>query len=246
MKTPIWKSTGLGTCLLASVLFAFHCVGAESAQATAVQINLDPQLNARVVITQKEGRLQLVDHALDSRDSILITKTAAEVSKAGKIKPLPDSGLIAANDRHPEVKLHYADGDAGLQVHRISARTEICSIPVPAHQYRQVQAFFISANGPTPISVTLQYADGSSQKQMAQVPDFFFLPVPTDKAWFVLVNDFGKVDKNGKMTETDHHYIHGFDLNPDSGKVLQKVEITKENSGSVLNLFGLTGTLAIP
>lgn len=246
MNTHIWKFTGIGTGLLASVLFACHCVGAEPAQVSAVQINLDPQLNARVVITQKEGQLQLADHALDSGNSILITRTAAEVSKAGKIKPLPDSGLIPANDRHPEVKLHYADGDAGPQVYRISARTETCSIPVPAHHYRQMQVFFISANGPTPISVTLHYADGSSQKQAAQVPDFFFLPVATEKAWFVLVNDFGKVDKNGKMTETDHHYIHGFDLNPDSGKLLQKVEITKENSSSVLNLFGLTGTITSP
>jgi hypothetical protein len=246
MNKNIWKSTAPGSCLLAIVLFAFQCAGAEPAQATAVQINLDQQLNARVVITQKEGRLQLVDNALDTGGSILITKTAAEVSKAVNIKPLPDSGIIAANDRHPEVKLHYADGDAGPQVHRISARTETCSIPVPAHHYRQMQAFFISANGPTPISATLHYADGSSQKQTTQVPDFFFLPAATDKAWFILVNDFGKVDKNGKMTETDHHYIHGFDLNPDSGKVLQKVEITKENSGSVLNLFGLTGTLDNP
>jgi hypothetical protein len=48
------------------------------------------------------------------------------------------------------------------------------------------------------------------------------------------------------MTETDHHYIHGFDFNPDPHEVLQQVELTKEKSGSVLNLFGLTGVLATP
>ena len=37
-------------------------------------------------------------------------------------------------------------------------------------------------------------------------------------------------------------YIHGFDLNPDAGKILRQVEIYKEPSGSVLNLFALTGT----
>jgi len=84
------------------------------------------------------------------------------------------------------------------------------------------------------------------RKQSTKVPDFYFLPTAADPGWFVLVDDFGKVDKQGKMTETDHHYIHGLDLNPDAGKVLLQVELTKENSGSVLNLFGLTGTTVNP
>lgn len=244
MNTKKFFSLALAVVLHTFVMVC-QCAAAESSPA-AVQVPLDKFLNARVVITQKEGQLQLADHSLDRGNSILITKTGAEVSKAGEIKPLPDSGVIAANDRHPEVKLHYADGAAGPQVYRIEAKTETCTIPVPAKPYKQMQAFFISANGPSPISVTLRYADGSSDKRTTRVPDFFFLPKATDKGWFVLVDDFGKVDAKGIKTETDHHYIHGFDLDPDSSKVLQQVEISKENSGSVLNLFGLTGTLAGP
>ena len=72
------------------------------------------------------------------------------------------------------------------------------------------------------------------------------LPTAADRGRFVLVYEFGKVDNQGKMTETDHHYIHGLDLNPDAGKAPLQVELTKENSGSVLNLFALTGTTVSP
>jgi hypothetical protein len=107
-----------------------------------------------------------------------------------------------------------------------------------------MQLFFISANGPTPIVVKLQYANGSSERRATLVPDFYFLLKPTDKDWFVLAEDFGKVNKKGKMTESVHHFIHGFSLNPDSTRVLQEIEISKEDSKSVLNLFGATGRLA--
>jgi hypothetical protein len=46
------------------------------------------------------------------------------------------------------------------------------------------------------------------------------------------------------MTESVHHYIHGFNLDPDPTKRLQQIEISKENSKSVLNLFGVTGKLS--
>ncbi len=228
-----------------STLFAVALVGSCAAADSnqTVQVNLDKLLNARVVITQKEGQLQLADHALDTGNSILITKAAAEVSKAGQLNPLPSSGLIAANARHPEVKLHYADGEAGPQVRRMPASSETCGIPVPPNHYKQMQAFFISANGSTPITVTLRYVDGSVEQRATRVPDFYFLPKAADSGWFVLVDGFGKVDAKGHKTETDHHYIHGFDLNPDAAKILHQVEINKEPSGSVLNLFALSGTV---
>lgn len=228
-----------------NALFAFllagSCVAARADQI--VQVNLDKLLNARVIITQKDGQLQLSDHGLDNGGSILITKGAAEVSGAGQLNPLPSSSLIAADARHPEVKLHYADGDAGPQVCRISAHEETIACPVPANRYAQMQACFISAAGPTPITVTLHYADGSASQRTTRVPDFYFLPGQSDTQWFVLVADFGKVDAQGHKTEANHHYIHGFDLNPDAGKILQSIEIHKEPSNSVLNLFALTGTV---
>jgi hypothetical protein len=236
---PRFISTTLACLLLAAV----NAI-AQSATPAAVQVDLSKLLNARVVITQKDGRLQLSDHGLDFGNSILITQSAAEVAKSGKLTPLPDSDLFAANDQHPDVKLHYAQADGGPQVHRSPGKTETNTFPVPNQRYRQMQLFLISAAGATPISVELRYADGSSGQRTTRVPDFFFLPKDEDKGWFVLVNDFGKVNQQGLMTEAAHHYIHGFNLDPDSAKVLQQVEIIKENSGSVLNLFGAAGTPA--
>jgi hypothetical protein len=60
----------------------------------------------------------------------------------------------------------------------------------------------------------------------------------------VLTGDFGKVNSKGLMTEMVHHYILGFDLDPDPARELQRIEVSKEKSKSVLNLFGVTGKLS--
>jgi hypothetical protein len=227
------------------VLLISCCATADSAKPSAVQIDLGKLLNARVVFTQKDGQLQTADHSLDRGDSsVLITKSAAEVSQAGKLNPLPDSGFFAANTNHPDVQLPYGIAGRGPQVHQSPDKTETYPVPVPPDHYVQMQLFLISAAGPTPISVKLQYADDSSDLRTTRVPDFYFLPTTTNQNWFVLAEDFGKVNLKGKMTESVHHYIHGFNLNPDPAKMLKQIEISKEDSGSVLNLFGVTGRLS--
>ena len=77
------------------------------------------------------------------------------------------------------------------------------------------------------------------------MPDFYFLLKPTDRGWFVLADDFGKVDAKGKMTEVNHHFIDGFNIDPDPAKELSAIDLTKEESKTVLNLFGVAGT-AVP
>jgi hypothetical protein len=236
------------------VVFAGICVGImltgccrliSANKPFIVQIDLGALLNARVVTTQAEGRLQLADHSLNHGwDSVLITQSAAVVAKSDKLNPLPDSGFFAATAEHPEVQLPYGTAGGGPQVHQSTNRTETYAIPVPTNRYAQMQLYFISAAGPTPISVKLQYADGSSEQRATQVTDFYFLPKTDVKDWFVLAEDFGKVNLKAQMTESVHHYIHGYNLNPDAAKALRQIEVTKEDSGSVLNLFGVTGKLA--
>jgi hypothetical protein len=240
------------TTILAGILagvFSFLSMSCHSAPAAAmsaaVQIDLGKLLNDRVIFTQKDGRLQMAQHSLGHETtSFLITKSAADISGAGKLNPLPDSGFFPANDRHPDVQLPYGIAGGGPQVHRSQDMTETYSISVPPNHYIQMQLFFVSADGQTPISIKLYYADGTSEQRTTLVPDFFFLPKPADRGWFVLAADFGKVDGKALMTEQTHHYIHGFDLDPDPAKELQIIEISKEKSGSVLNLFGATGKLS--
>jgi hypothetical protein len=210
----------------------------------AVQINISSLLNVRVVFTEHAGRLQPAGHSLDRGNaSVLITESAAKLAKSGELNPLPDSGFFAANAEHPDVQLAYGIVGGEPQVHQSTDKTETYFISIPTNHYSQMQLFFISAAGSTPISVKLQYVDGSSEQRTTLVPDFYFLLKPTDKDWFVLAADFGKVNLKGRMTESVHHFIHGFNLNPDPVKVLQKIEITKLDSKSVLNLFGATGAL---
>ena len=238
----IWR--WIFTCTCAGILATGCCGLGLATKPSVVQIDLGSLLNARVVTTEAHGRLQPADHSLDhGHDSVLITKSGADISRAGKLNPLPDSGFFAANDEHPDVQLPYGTAGGGPQVHQSAAKTETYAIPVPANYYLQIQLYFISAAGPTPISITLQYADGSSGQRTTQVTDFYFPPKTDVMDWFILAEDFGKVNLNAAMTESSHHFIHGYNLFPDSTKVLRQIVITKENSGSVLNLFGATGRL---
>jgi hypothetical protein len=208
-----------------------------------VQIDISQLLNARVIITAKDGTLQFADHSLDNAPkSILITASAAEATQAEKIIPLIDSGLFPANDRHPEVQLPYGKVGDGPQVYRSKQNTEMLEVPVPADRYAQMQLFLISSMGATPLAVTLKYADGSSDERTLIIPDWFLKPKPDDAGSFALADNFGKVDMKGKTVEHDHHYIRGFNLDPDKSKTLKQMVITKKPSKTVLTLFGITGT----
>jgi hypothetical protein len=247
MKPNQWSPSGLFSGILAAALSVWlaGCSSVSNApKSPAVQIDLGKLLNDRVILTQKDGQLQMANNSLDHEtSSFLITKSAMEISQAGKLNPLSDSGFFAANTNHPDVQLPYGIVGGGPQVHRSPARTETYAFPVPKKHYAQMQLFFISADGSTPLSIKLEYADGSSEQRTTVVPDFYWLLKPTDTNWFVLADDFGKVNRQGKITESVHHFIHGFSLNPDPAKVLEQIEVIKLDSKSVLNLFGATGTL---
>jgi len=214
-------------------------------KANNVQVDVSALLNDRVVFTEQNGKLQPALHSLDSGDSsALITEGAVAVAHSGTLTALPNSDLFAANGRHPAVKLHYAQVDGGSQVRRSTARTDTYEIPLAGQRFRQLQLFFASAQGETPLLVKIYYREGHVGERTTTVPDFYFLPKAEDPRWFVLTGDFGKVDLQGKMTEGTHHYLHGFDLNPDPTRHVVKIEVTKQDSGSVLNFFGAEGLVA--
>jgi hypothetical protein len=236
---PLWsRPIAISTILLLPAMMA-------AGQNTPVQIDISGLLNDRVIFTQLGGQLQPALHALDTSDkSALITREAAASAQSGELTALPDSDLFAETSRHPAIKLHYAQSGSSLQVHRSAARNETYSFDVPNQRYRRLQLFFISAQGETPLAVRLIYADDATGQRTASAPDFRSLPSNSDPRWFVLTGDFGTVDLHGKVTEAAHHYLDGFDLNPDPTKKLLKVEITKQDSSSVLSFFGATGLIA--
>ncbi len=250
MKPKQWPQSGVFLGILAvtlSVWLTGCCSASRAPRSSAVQVDLGQLLNDRVIITQMAGQLQMANNSVDHETgSFLITESAMKISQAGQLNPLPDSGYFAADPNHSEVQLPYGVVGSGSQVRRSPDRTESYSFRVPKQHYAQMQLFFISADGPTPLAVKLEYVDGTAALCTTLVPDFYWLLKPTDTNWFVLADDFGKVNRQGKMTESVHHYIHGFSLNPDPAKVLRQIEVTKLDSKSALNLFGATGTLKTP
>ena len=231
--------------ILGLLTFSGPLQAAVPATQPGVQVDISSLLNARVIITAKDGTPQFADHSLDNAPkSILITASAADVTKAEKCVPLVDSGFFPANDRHPDVQLPYGKVGDGPQVYRSKESTETLHVTVPAEHYEQMQLFLISSMGATPLTVTLNYADGTSDERPMSIPDWFLKPNADDKTSFTLADNFGKVDMKGKTVEHDHHYIRGFNVDPDKSKVLKELVITKKPSKQVLTMFGITGPRA--
>lgn len=229
------------------MIFSGPLQAAVSTTQPGVQIDISSLLNARVIITAKDGAPQFADHSLDNAPkSILITASAAEATKAEKCVPLIDSGFFPANDRHPDVQLPYGKVGEGPQVYRSKPSEETIQVSVPPEHYEQMQLFLISSMGATPLVVTLHYDDGTSDERPLSIPDWFLKAKPDDKGSFTLADNFGKVDMKGKTVEHDHHYIRGFNVDPDKAKVLKDLVIVKKPSKTVLTMFGITGATVKP
>ena len=192
------------------------------------------------VITTAKGKMESDLNIFGLADELLLD---FEPGLTGKISARLEKFIVA-----DDVQIVDAAPD-GPQVHQSPDKTETYPVPVPPNHYTQMQLFLISAAGPTPISVKLQYIDGSSELRTTRVPDFYFLPTATDKDWFILAEDFGKVNLKGKMTESVHHYVHGFNLHPDPAWVLKQIRSSTKavtSYDSVLNLFGVNRPLIRP
>lgn len=208
---------------------------------SVVQVDVAAVLNARVVMTAVQGEVNPADHAVDRGNSTLITGEAARERAGAPLVTLPDDALFPATARHPAVQLHFASTSGKPQVHRSGPGAETYSFAVPPRRYAQMQLFFLSGNGATPLALRLHYADGTVSARQTRAEDWFNPAGPDNALWFNLAAGFGKTDRDGKMLEVDHHYIHGYNVNPDPEKKLARIEIEKQNSPSTLNFFGATG-----
>ena len=230
------------SALLCAVSFAAASACAQSS-AAPVQIDISGLLNDRVVVTAQGGQLQPAQHGLDSTaNSALITHSAAAV--AGNLTGLPDNGQFSGNDRHPTIQLRYARSDGGPQVHRAISRNESIRVEVPGHRYRRLQLFLISSHGTTPLEVHMIYEDGTNGKRNTIAPEFHSAAPSDDPRWFVLASGLSAVALDGKAAGSGSGNLFGFDLNPDPTKKLVRVEMVRQDTGSVLTFFGAAGLVA--
>jgi hypothetical protein len=220
-------------------------VPAAFADATTVQIALGPLLNARIVTTLTAGRLVPWRDALDGVTSGEATRAAALRIGQPFARALPDDGVFPATDQHPEVRLAFSNAEGGADQVRRSLAQDAYTIAVPPGRYGQFWIFVMSGNGESTLRLRLSYADGPGEVSDLVVPDWYF-PVKDGEAGRVnLASDLGKWSSANQLMEKDHHYLHGFDLAPDSRRVLVSVGVAK-TAKAVLTLWGAAAVAAAP
>lgn len=105
MNHGILSAMAFGTAVIIAAKTA-----AAASPPEAVQIDIKDLLNARVVTTTTDGKVNNLKIDIDGAGGHC-TMAAAELLKTKDPHALPNDGKFAANDKHPEVVLNYRDGD---------------------------------------------------------------------------------------------------------------------------------------
>jgi hypothetical protein len=207
--------------------------------AQTIQVDVQALLNARPVTVISAGKLVSWTEGLDGNYSGEATMAAGKLMGDAVPKALPDNGKFIANDRHPDVVLHFSNEDVTSMQVRRSMTTDTFSFAVPVGKYSKMAIFSMSANGSSQLTVQLIYTDEVETRNLT-VPDWYNLLPDGDAARFYLAYDLAKWTKDNKKSEPDHHYLFGLDLNPNSSKTLTRIKVGKSSAG-VHTFWGATG-----
>lgn len=212
-------------------------------QGRIVQIDLRELLNARVVTTMTSGSLATWSDALDGVTSGEATRAAALAIGEPFAQALPDDGVFEATSGHPRMKLAFSNADGRSPQVRRSLGEDTYTIKVPEGRFAQLWLALMSGYGESTVRFSLHYAEGPDQVFEVVVPDWYFPASATDRRWVNLASDMGKWSSSNHLMEKDHHYLHGFNLEPDSARTLLSVRVEKAKKAA-LTLWGATAVSA--
>ncbi|MBC7400560.1 MAG: hypothetical protein H7289_11495 [Mucilaginibacter sp.] len=154
---------------------------------------------------------------------------------------MPDNPLIAANSRHPEVMLHYANSDSThKQAVAINGESGV-EFTVKQAKYKDLYLALTSAEGSSALKIKLIYTDGSETKDFV-LPDYYRDLPANDPDLCYLVHDLAKWGTKNNMTEKDHHNIDLLNIHPNPEKTLKGISINKTKLGYLV-FWAATGVI---
>jgi len=213
--------------------------------ATVIQVDVRSLLTGRAVTTLTDGKLVPWTKGIDGAGLAdgYLTVEASVANGDTNARALPGDGCFPATPSHPLVKLNFANADGkALQTRSVEGAGEF-SFSVSRARYKQMQIFMTSAEGPSQLRFKLVYADDTSEPREILLPDYYQDAPAGDTNIFSLIADLPKWNATGRMTEPDHHNIHGVNLNPDDRKELVSIQVSKTAPGYLV-FWGATGVKA--
>ncbi|AYL98788.1 hypothetical protein [Mucilaginibacter celer] len=233
----------MNRCAVTLITYAFFVLGASAQQNKKnIQVNINKLLNARPVTTATDGKLQNWTIGIDGagKGDGYLTATAASLNGDKNTNALPDNPLIPSNSHHPEILLHYKNGDAGNQAHNI-AGVDSFKFNVPREKYSDFYLSLTSSEGPSRLHITLNYTNGSETKDF-RLPDYYNDIPENDPDLSYVVHNLAKWNPQNKMAEADHHNIDAMNIHPDEKRILKNIVVSKEHDGYLV-FWAATGVI---
>jgi hypothetical protein len=229
------------TRTLCAILF-YLLIGLSVPASEIIQVDVRPILTGRTVTTLTGGKLVPWTKGVDGAGFAdgYMTLEASVVNGDKNAKALPGDGCFKASTLHPYIQLNFTNADGkGSQTRSVEGEGGF-AFPVPGKRYKRMLIFMTSAEGPSHLRFKLAYADGTLEQREVLLPDYYNDAPAGNLNIFSLATDLAKWDASGRMTERDHHHIHGVDLHPDAKKELVSVHVNKTAPGYLV-FWGATG-----
>jgi hypothetical protein len=228
---------------LSGCIFILLSSATTGKKQKVVQFNIDKILNARPVTTFTDGKLVSWTKGIDGNGKAdgYLTMAAALFNGDKDPKALPDNPLFPANEKHPEVLLHYSNSDGISKQAMAITGAGSFSFEVPAKRYSGLFLAFTSAEGASQIKVSLKYTDGVESKSF-EVPDYYKDIPADDRDFCYLAHDLAKWGKTNNMTEKDHHNIDLLNIHPDGSRKLISIQVEKSEAGYLV-FWAATGVV---
>jgi hypothetical protein len=227
---------------VSTIYLSTMAAGIVAAADQPVQIPVQQLLNGRAVSTLTGGAVVPWTDGVDQSDGLMTTGAMMSLHQNGVA--LPDDGVFASDSRHPQVVLNFSNAAPATskQIFYLHGAGSF-EFAVPAGHYSRLFLFLLSSIGPSPLTVTMTYADGTTTAQTFTLPDWGTgMPLPTNPPiFFNLIAGMHKWDKQDQMIDTPSHTITGVELAPNSLQPMTKVAIAKPNAGQYLIFWGATG-----
>jgi hypothetical protein len=205
-----------------------------------VQIPIDPLLDGRPVTTWTAGKIVTWTAGVDKTDGLMTAAAEAQLNETGVA--LPDDGTFAADARHPQIALHFSNASPATapQAHSVPGGGGF-DVPVAAGTYSKVFLVFTSSIGPSALTVTLGYSDGSNTTTDVTVPDWASNPAANDPVSFVLFGGMRKWTAQNQEVDIPTHTLTGVELTPAATKVLSTIHVDRPGTAQVVWFWGATG-----
>lgn len=208
--------------------------------ANPLQVDLSAIFTVDTVATsQPAGQTYPPLSPVDGSGYTFVT-TALGTAHANASGGLPNNGLYASTATHPTAQFAFSDTSTAKNSIILNAPPTLLqtlTIPVTPSQFSAVQIYGTSTEGPSSVTVTLNYSDATTTTATVAFPDWFN-PNGAVSPTFVMQRNLARWSSAGYNIATAS--LCGTNIVANPAKTLTSVTLTMNAGSHRLVLYGAT------